>query len=157
VGVGVVCASKAAKAECLQPHEGQARYSPLRVAQVAELKPGDALEFEYPAGHPCLLLRLKEGIAEGVGPNQQFVAYSAICPHRGAVMDKSGFRPEHNALGPCSWHNSAFDLKNGGMPIIGQAARPLIRIILEERRGEIHAVGLSNTPYNLRLPSGGGA
>jgi arsenite oxidase small subunit len=70
-------------------------------------------------------------------------------------LTADGFNAEKNALGPCAWHNSAFDLKNGGMPIVGQAPRPLVRILLEVRQGDIYAVGLSSMPYNFQLPSGG--
>lgn len=142
-----VATTRLARAQCTTYTAGDP--AAMRLGDVAELLTDEVRSFEYPAGHPCLLVRLRAPAVGGVGPQQTIVAFSAICPHRGLELSEIEFLPEHGALGPCPWHDSAFDLKTGGSQIIGQACRRLPQVVLEDRSGELFAVGLSHAPLGL--------
>jgi arsenite oxidase small subunit len=148
-GAAAVLGAQSARANCEPPSDdGVQRLGELLLAGVDDLAVDGSLTFEYPAGHPCILVRLREPAAGGVGPGNALVAFSAICPHRGWRLD-SGFRPEHGALGPCPGHNSTFDLCKGGAQVVGQANRDLPRVLLEQRGAEIYAVGLAGAPFRF--------
>ncbi|MBW2461311.1 MAG: Rieske 2Fe-2S domain-containing protein [Deltaproteobacteria bacterium] len=144
--VSIACAAGTARAECAT---GDTALDPQVITDAGTLAVDGILPFEYPAGHPCLLVRLRAPTEGGVGPDGDLVAFSAVCPHRGHELGPEQYKAEHGALGPCPWHNSAFDLKCGGAQIIGQANRHLPRITLEEREGEVVAVGIEGSPYAL--------
>jgi len=145
--VAIACGSKRAAAQCVVPGED---VEPLLIEGALSLPVDGILPFEFPQGHPCILVRLREPALDGVGPDGTLVAFSAVCPHRGRLLGPAQYKPEHGALGPCPWHNSAFDLKCGGAQIIGQANRHLPRIVLADGGDEIHAVGIEGNPYALR-------
>jgi arsenite oxidase small subunit len=143
--------AQAARADCAPP-SGEVQYlGELLLGPVDAIAEDESISFEYPAGHPCLLLRVREPALGGVGPGNSVVAFSAVCPHRGWRLDDA-FQPEHGALGPCPAHNSTFDVCKGGAQVVGQANRDLPRVLLEQRGDDLYAVGLVGLP--LRFEQG---
>jgi Rieske Fe-S protein len=97
-----------------------------RVAAVSDVAVGASLVFDYPAAHDsCILVRLSEA---------EFVAFSQKCTHLScAVIPK----PEEGVF-RCPCHEGLFDLRTGKQ-LAGPPPRPLPRIVLDVRDGDIYA------------------
>jgi Rieske Fe-S protein len=114
----------------LRRWRGQLPVAPLPEAHRVPV--GGALTFHYPDRHDaCLLLRPDE---------HTFVAYSQKCTHLGCAVVPG---PGPNEL-RCPCHNGHFDLASG-RPLAGPPRRPLPRITLENRDGQLCAVGMEVT------------
>lgn len=100
-----------------------------RIARATDIAIGGSLVFEYPAAHDiCILVR--------TGP-QHYVAFNQKCTHLScAVVPRVAEKRFH-----CPCHNGSFDLETG-IPIAGPPRRPLERILLEIRDGDLYAVGI---------------
>jgi Rieske Fe-S protein len=99
------------------------------VARLGEIAVGGAKVFRYPEStDPCLLLRTGES---------SYVAYSQKCTHLSCAVFPSsdGKRLE------CPCHEGYFSVADGRV-LQGPPPRPLPRILLEERGGELWAVGI---------------
>lgn len=92
------------------------------IARASEVRPGTALEFEDSGGNPAVLVRLRGG---------NFVAYSALCTHAGCAVAYS------NGQLACPCHGSIFDPANNARVVNGPAQRPLPKIPVEVRGGDI--------------------
>jgi nitrite reductase/ring-hydroxylating ferredoxin subunit len=102
---------------------------PRRIAALSALPIGGALVFSYPGEHdPCVLVRLGE---------RDLVAYSQKCTHLSCAVIP---RPAEGTL-HCPCHEGLFDLRSG-RPIAGPPPRPLPRILLEVRGGDVFATGI---------------
>jgi Rieske Fe-S protein len=100
-----------------------------RVATLAEVPIGAVLEFEYPGpADDCVLVRPRA---------QTLLAYSQKCTHLSCAVIP---RVDRGVI-ECPCHNGFFDLASG-RPIAGPPQRPLPRIRLEVRAGEIYATGV---------------
>jgi nitrite reductase/ring-hydroxylating ferredoxin subunit len=100
-----------------------------RIASLGEIAVGGTLTFSYPGDHdPCLLVRLSA---------TELVAYSQKCTHLACAVIP---RPDQNVL-HCPCHEGYFDLRSG-RPTAGPPTRPLPRITLDVRGGEIYATGV---------------
>ncbi|MEX0774566.1 MAG: Rieske 2Fe-2S domain-containing protein [Phycisphaeraceae bacterium] len=97
-----------------------------RIAAVADVPVGAALSFNYPGAHdPCVLVRTDE---------QTYLAYGQKCTHLScAVLPRVS---ERSFRCPC--HEGHFDMMTG-QPTAGPPRRPLPRILLEVRHGQIYA------------------
>lgn len=91
------------------------------IASASDVPPGSATEFED-AGEPAVLVHLESG---------KFVAYSAVCTHRGCAVAYD----DGSLACPC--HGSVFDPANGAAVVSGPATAPLAEIPLTERDGSI--------------------
>jgi Rieske Fe-S protein len=99
------------------------------IARVDDVPVGGSLLFEYPANSPArLLVRVDE---------QTFVAYEQQCTHLTCPVLPAVEKGELH----CPCHEGVFDLLSG-RPIAGPPQRPLARIQLEIRNGEIVATGI---------------
>jgi nitrite reductase/ring-hydroxylating ferredoxin subunit len=100
-----------------------------RVASLSDLPVGGALTFSYPSEHdPCLLVRTAE---------RGLVAYGQKCTHLSCAV-----RPRlDEGLLQCPCHEGSFDLFSG-RPLAGPPRRPLSRVHLDVRQGEIFATGV---------------
>lgn len=99
-----------------------------RIAGAAEVPAGGSLLFRYPTeSDPCILVRSAEG---------KLQAYSQICTHLSCAVIWR--RQQGDLYCPC--HIGMFNLSEG-RPIAGPPQRPLPRILVEERGGQIYAVG----------------
>ena len=100
-----------------------------RIAAIADVPLGSVKIFHYPeAADACLLLRTAAG---------SFVAYSQKCTHLSCAVFPSsdGRRLE------CPCHQGYFSAEDGRV-LQGPPPRPLPRILLELRGGEVFAVGI---------------
>jgi Rieske Fe-S protein len=107
----------------------QGPWNEKRIAAASEIPPGGVVEFAYPGDDDrCLLIRLDD---------QTLVAYGQECSHLAcAVIPK----PEDGQL-HCPCHHGYFDLRDG-RPTAGPPRRPLPRITLRQRDGQIFATGV---------------
>lgn len=101
------------------------------IAAVSEIPAGGSKIFEYPAkGDTCVLVRLPDG---------RFVAYGQKCTHLSCAV-----RPRvDEGILQCPCHEGSFDLASG-RPIAGPPRRPLSRVRLEVRGGEIFATAVED-------------
>jgi arsenite oxidase small subunit len=99
-----------------------------RVGKASDLPTGGSMLFRYPTDEdPCILVRTQSGSLR---------AYSQICTHLScAVVHQPR---EDELLCPC--HRGRFDV-NDGRPVAGPPSRRLPRVWIEERDGELFAVG----------------
>ena len=99
------------------------------VARRSELAAGAVRTFSYPGPQdPCILFRRPDG---------SIAAFSQKCTHLSCAVNYSAARDRLE----CPCHEGRFDLRTG-VPIAGPPKRPLTRIVLERRGGEIFAVGI---------------
>jgi Rieske Fe-S protein len=101
----------------------------VRVARLEGVPVGGVVEFRYPdADHPCLLIRTGE---------EALVAYGQQCTHLSCAVvpeiDEGRLR--------CPCHHGYFALADG-RAVSGPPRRPLPRVQLEVRDGEIFARGV---------------
>ena len=99
-----------------------------RIARADAIPVGGSLVFNYPEAHDiCIAVR--------TGP-QHWVAFDQKCTHLScAVIPRIA---EKRFQCPC--HHGFFDLETG-TPLAGPPRRPLERILLEIRNGELFATG----------------
>jgi Rieske Fe-S protein len=99
----------------------------VRVATLADVPVGSTLTFNYPAADDrCVLVRATSDVV---------FAFSQKCTHLSCAVIP---RPERGVI-ECPCHDGVFDLRTG-VPLAGPPRRPLPRIALEVRRGEIYAI-----------------
>jgi Rieske Fe-S protein len=101
---------------------GKRASSRQAIARTSEVRPGTALALEDSGGNPAVLVRLRSG---------KFVAYSAICTHDGCVVAYS----DGQLACPC--HGSIFDPARNARVVNGPARRPLPKIPVEVRGGDV--------------------
>jgi len=95
------------------------------------MKPNSFLLFNYPnRTDPAILVRTADG---------NFYAHGQKCSHLGCSVS---FNREQNCL-ECPCHSGAYDMRSGFV-LHGPPRRPLDRIFLEVRGGELWAVGRTN-------------
>jgi Rieske Fe-S protein len=99
-----------------------------RIASANAIPVGGSLVFNYPEAHDtCIVVRTGA---------QAYVAYNQKCTHLScAVVPDTANGRLH-----CPCHNGFFAL-NTGIPTAGPPRRPLERILLEIRDGELYATG----------------
>ena len=92
---------------------------------------------------PAVLIRLDDAAINGIGPNNEIVAYSQLCTHKGCPVS---YRPERKMLiCPCHW--STFDPSRAGTMIIGQASQALPQIKLRISDGIVQAYNIDGLIY----------
>lgn len=120
---------------------------PRRAMGKASTMPvNQAVNFSYPdASSPCVAIRMGAPVPGGVGPNQDIVAYSAMCTHMGCPVMYDGGTKTFK----CPCHFSIFDPENGGQMVCGQATEDLPRVMLEydAKSDAISAVGVEGLIY----------
>lgn len=100
----------------------------VRVVALDEVPVGGSHLFRYPdEDWPAIIIRLGE---------EEVVGWSQKCTHLGCVVF---YAPDHDEL-ECPCHEGFFDVRTGEV-IAGPPERPLPRIALEIRDGDIWAVG----------------
>ncbi len=117
------------------------------VAKLSDLKPNQAVSFEYPLkGQSSVLVDLGDEVPGGVGDNNSIVAYSAKCQHMGC--DVSYVADGGYLLCPC--HQSKYDPAREGNVVQGVAQAPLPQIELEVDGEDVVAVGVNGLIYGYR-------
>jgi Rieske Fe-S protein len=106
-----------------------AAYPERAVAAVGETPVGGVKTFSYPtADDPCILVRLGQ---------DAYVAYSQKCTHLSCAVYYS---KERNQFA-CPCHQGCFSVSDGA-PVQGPPRRPLPRVALERRGGQLVAIGM---------------
>ncbi|MEY3668297.1 MAG: hypothetical protein RL572_1837 [Pseudomonadota bacterium] len=115
------------------------------LGRVDALVENHPVSFTYPdQSSACQLLKLGHAVPGGIGPQQDIVAYSILCPHMGCPTTYESSSRRYK----CGCHFSVFDPEMGGQQVIGQATQDLPRIQLDiDASGEIRAVGVQGLIY----------
>jgi Rieske Fe-S protein len=101
----------------------------VRIASLAELPVGSATTFAYPTEHdPCVLIRPEARV---------LFAYGQKCTHLSCAV----IPDVASGTIRCPCHDGSFDLTTG-RPIAGPPRRPLTRILVQLRGGDIYATGV---------------
>lgn len=141
--IGVASARQAEKVQFAFPE-----YPDVVVANIADVKSGEPIFFEYPQpGQKNMLVKIDRTAEEGIGPDSDVVAYSTACSHMGAPLDNV-YNHEYGMLGPCPLHFSTFDLSKSGMNVMGKASDHLPQVALSlDDNGDIRATGMFGLIY----------
>jgi arsenite oxidase small subunit len=138
----------------------------LKIANVRSLELLKPFRFNYPLiDTPNILVRLGTKVENGVGPNEDIVAFSNICQHLGCFYDflPSGGSPSCNPSykassmeGYCCCHGSRYDFTHDAKVIGGPAPTPVPRVILkyDEKTEDIYAVGMGSPTIFGHGPQG---
>lgn len=103
-------------------------YPQAKIEGASELQPGAALNFRYPREEDtAILIRARDG---------NFYAYGQKCTHLSCPV----YYSKQNDRLECPCHEGGFDVRDG-RNLYGPPPRPLDRIELEERGGEVWAIG----------------
>jgi arsenite oxidase small subunit len=103
-------------------------FSPMPIQGASELPPGSALNFHYPAENDtAILVRAKDG---------SYAAFGQKCTHLSCPVHYS----KQNDRLECPCHEGGFDAKTGEV-LYGPPPRPLDKINIENRNGQLIAVG----------------
>jgi arsenite oxidase small subunit len=126
----------------------------LKVTNINDLQLLIPFHFNYPLMNtPNLLVKLGVKAKNGIGPEEDIVAFSDICQHLGCFYGfvppdgsppcNSGYKaPEAN--GYCCCHGSIYDFVDGAKVIGGPAPRPVpqVQLELDQATGDIYAVSM---------------
>jgi arsenite oxidase small subunit len=150
--VGGACAASALpnvgeppEVEARSPLAATLSYPRTRLASLKELSVGKDLSRAYPDKFsPISLLKLGRKAINGVGPDQDIVAFSRYCTHMGGTLTHQS---ETGAY-LCPLHYAMFDAAKGGLIVIGQATDNLPQLELEvDAKGDIYAIGVKGLIY----------
>lgn len=126
-----------------------ARYPRKLIGRLSDLVVKEPVQFQYPdegMNTNSILVRLGDRAGGGIGPDQDVVAFNALCTHMG--MDMSfDYKPGDQALGPCPLHQTTFDLTRHGIVISGHGTESLPQVLLELDGDDIYAVGMIGLIY----------
>lgn len=103
-------------------------FLPMPIDGASALQPGSALNFHYPnENETAILVRVKDG---------SYAAFGQKCTHLSCPVH---YAKERDRL-ECPCHEGGFDARTGAV-LYGPPPRPLDKIDLENRDGQIYAVG----------------
>ena len=107
----------------------QEQFTPAPIEGAGGLQPGQALNFHYPEENDtAILIRDREG---------NYHAYGQKCTHLTCPVYYS---QEDDRL-ECPCHEGGFDVRTGNV-LYGPPPRPLDRVLIEQRGGEVWATGI---------------
>lgn len=148
VGAAGLLAAQASRASAADRGASDGLNANVWIAALDELRIGEAVEFEYPPGHPALAVRVDGQALGGVGPGEDVVAFHRACPHMGCPLPiKDLIRLAKGELGPCFCHRSLFDIRQGGRQIVGRASQDCVQVRLAVVDGDLYAVGHEGLPF----------
>lgn len=99
------------------------------VARASDLKAGSVALFSYPGPNdPCIMVRKPDGV---------LAAFSQKCTH----LSCSVYYSRDTGHLECPCHEGRFSIEDGRV-LAGPPPRPLPRIDIEERDGQLFAVGV---------------
>ena len=148
---GAIAAAGAATATVMPADQSRAagmaliEYPSNRLANLSDLTVNEPLDVAYPDDDaPGVLLKLGKAVEGGVGPDNDVVGFSTICPHKGYPLSYNADRRTMN----CPGHYSVFDCEAGGLQTWGQATQNLPQYILRvDASGDIYADGVDELLY----------
>lgn len=102
---------------------------PRKIVGLAKSMPlNTAVAFSFPdESSPCAMIKMGKPVPGGVGPDQDIVAYSTMCPHMGCPVSYD----QSTRTFRCPCHYSTFDAEMTGQMVCGQATENLPKIVLE--------------------------
>lgn len=110
------------------------------VGVLGELVTDEPRYFNYKEVDDGVLLLGSNPLEGGVGPDQNLVAFLAVCTHMGCALPASSYNQEGRFL-ECFCHHSRFDLYRGGHQTLGRATQGLVRLNIEvDDEGQIFAL-----------------
>ncbi|OHC76423.1 MAG: arsenite oxidase small subunit [Rhodospirillales bacterium RIFCSPLOWO2_12_FULL_58_28] len=124
-------------------------YPRALIGKLSELETNKPMAFNYPDKNKnsnSVLVKLGTPAGGGIGTGRDVVAFNTLCTHMGGDLGKS-FQPMHQALGPCQFHQSTFDLTRHGIIISGHGTESLPQVLLETENDNIYAVGMLGLIY----------
>jgi len=153
-GIAAIAKSITNPAPSLNQLTGPVTFPRVKVAQLSDLQLNQPLLFNYPLDNePNILVKLGQKAEAGVGPENDIVAFSALCQHLGCVysFQATGTSPKCNSsyhadspVGYCCCHGSIFDFMHHAQVVSGPSPRPQPQVILEtDSSGNIYAVGMT--------------
>lgn len=137
------------------PPTAVAAWPIVTVTNISQLTNLTPLVFYYPLTNtPNYLVKLGVAATGGIGPNNDIVAFSAICQHLGCEYGflAPGNSPPCNSKfkavipqGYCCCHGSQYDFLDGAKVIGGPAPRPvpMVQLNYNSSTGDISAVGMN--------------
>ena len=126
--------------------EGKLSYPQTAVGRTSNMAQHATVTFYYPdKASPCLLIKTGKPVPDGVGPERDIVAFSAMCSHMGCTV----FYDKESETLKCPCHFSVFDPEKAGQMVCGHATADLPRIHLREdaRTGQLVATGITGHLY----------
>ncbi len=104
-------------------------FAPMKIEGASLMQPGSALNFRYPdEDETAILIRAMDG---------QYYAYGQKCTHLTCPV----FYAKQADRLECPCHEGGFDVKTGNV-LYGPPPRPLDRVVVEVRGGEVWATGV---------------
>ncbi len=149
---GALAAAGAATASVVPANDARAatglalvQYPSNRLANISDLAPNEPFDVTYPDENaPGVLLKMGQAVEGGVGPDNDIVGFTTVCPHKGFPLSYNAERRTMN----CPGHYSVFDCEAGGQQTWGQATQNLPQYILRvDDDGEIYADGVDELLY----------
>lgn len=126
-----------------------AAYPRKRIAKLSSLETDKPIEFLYPDDGPhslSFLVKLGRPAGGGIGPEEDIVAFGALCTHQGGLL-AGQYSAEYKLAGPCPIHLTSFDLTRHGIVVAGHATTHLPQVVLELDGEDIVAVGILGLIY----------
>jgi arsenite oxidase small subunit len=141
-GVATVVGTAAAKADVPL---ARVNYPSQKLGNVKDLKVDEPMDITYPdADSPGVLVKLGKAVEGGAGPDNDIVAFSTLCPHKGFPLSYVAADKSLN----CPGHYSRFDCEMGGQQIWGQATQNLPQFALQvDGKGDIYATAVDELIY----------
>ena len=151
---GIAALTKSITSPAPSQSQSALTFPRVKVAQLSDLQTNQPVLFNYPLDNePNILVKLGQEADAGVGPENDIVAYSALCQHLGCVygFQAAGTSPKCNSgyqakssVGYCCCHGSVFDFLHKAQVLSGPSPRPQPQVILEvDSSGDIYAVGMT--------------
>jgi arsenite oxidase small subunit len=146
--------------------KAQTEWPKYKIVNINDLKTNVAVNFNYPLDNtPNYLVKCNEKAENGIGPDGDIVAFSAICQHLGCIYK---FIPPESSppcnpnykenfdTGYCCCHGSQYDYLEGGKVIGGPAPHPVpqVKLELDSNTGDIYAVEMGPPTIFGHGPSG---
>ncbi len=127
------------------PAAARVVYPSNRLGNLRDLKVNEPLSVAYPDDDaPGVLIKLGTRVPSGVGPNDDIVGFSTVCPHKGFPL---AYKKADRTLN-CPGHYSRFDVEAGGLQTWGHATQNLPQYVLRvDENGDIYAEGVDELLY----------
>lgn len=145
-GAGVASLGLVAPASAAEVGRATLPYPVKDFGKARSLRVNTPVSFTYPdAASPCVMVKMGQPVAGGVGPDRDIVAYSVLCTHMGCQVSYEISTKTFK----CPCHYSTFDGEMGGQMVTGQATENLPRIVLEHnpKDDSIKAVAVDGLIY----------
>jgi arsenite oxidase small subunit len=120
-------------------------YPSMKLGNLKDLKVNKPVDIAYPdQDSPGVLLKLGKAVEGGSGPDNDVVAFSTMCPHKGFPLS---YNADSRTLN-CPGHYSVFDCEAGGQEVWGQATQNLPQFTLRvDDKGDVFAEGVDELLY----------